>query len=190
MTKSNLQTLVIFGVLCVLMAATRSHHFGDALRLPDASLAIFFIAGFGLSAAWAFPALLLEAAVIDWLTTSVGGVSDYCLSPAYAFLIPTYACLWYGGRWTARRHRLDWHTLLPLVTSLLITTSLAYLISSGSFYLLSENVSGTRWIDYATSAARYYPPYVMGALLYVGIAVLVTVIWITSRPAHPTTPIR
>jgi len=32
--------------LIALMALTRFHHFGDVLHLPDASLAVFFFAGF------------------------------------------------------------------------------------------------------------------------------------------------
>ncbi len=31
--------------LALLMAATRSHHFATALHLPDASWAVFFLAG-------------------------------------------------------------------------------------------------------------------------------------------------
>lgn len=43
--------------LAALMALTRYGHFGSAVSLPDASLAVFFLAGFYLPA-WVFPALL------------------------------------------------------------------------------------------------------------------------------------
>ena len=43
--------------LAALMAATRSHHFASVTHLPDASWAVFFLAGF-ISAALGFPALL------------------------------------------------------------------------------------------------------------------------------------
>src|SRR5690606_27401011 len=36
---------VVFTALMLLMAATRFHHLGSALHLPDASLAVFFIGG-------------------------------------------------------------------------------------------------------------------------------------------------
>jgi hypothetical protein len=40
------KTIAIFVSLIVLMAATRANHFGTALHLPDASLAVFLLAGF------------------------------------------------------------------------------------------------------------------------------------------------
>ncbi|WP_052700170.1 hypothetical protein [Methylocucumis oryzae] len=36
-------------LLIALMVVTRYHHFGDALHLPDASLAVFFLAGYSRS---------------------------------------------------------------------------------------------------------------------------------------------
>jgi hypothetical protein len=35
----------VLGVLALMMAVTRFHHQGSAFALPDASLAIFFLAG-------------------------------------------------------------------------------------------------------------------------------------------------
>jgi hypothetical protein len=99
------RTLAITSVLATLMLATRYHNFGSALHLPDASLAMFFLAGFYLRPAWLFPFYLLEAGLIYYLVIMLGGVSDWCVTPAYGFLIPTYACLWYGGRGRATSNR-------------------------------------------------------------------------------------
>ncbi|MBM3153552.1 MAG: hypothetical protein FJZ96_15320, partial [Chloroflexi bacterium] len=49
---------LIGGSLLAVMLATRFHHFGDALHLPDASWALFFLAGFYLARVW-LPVLLL-----------------------------------------------------------------------------------------------------------------------------------
>ena len=49
----------------------------------------------------AFSALIIEAGLIDYYATSVQGISDWCMSPAYWFLIPTYGSLWLVGRWFA-----------------------------------------------------------------------------------------
>ena len=51
-------TLAIALLLAVGMAATRFRHFGSAIHLPDASLAIFFLAGFYLRASVFFVVLL------------------------------------------------------------------------------------------------------------------------------------
>ncbi len=165
-------------VLGALMLATRGHHFGDVLNLPDASLAIFFAAGIFLSSALAFAALLLEAGAIDWIATSVGGVSDWCLSPAYWFLIPTYGVLWAAGRRYARAHQRRVNTLAPLCGALFVATSIAFLISNGSFYALSGRFPDMSWMEYAARVAQYYPPYLLSAFIYVatgaGVYALVT----------------
>lgn len=173
MTKLTAKEQSMVGVmLAMLMLATRWHHFGDALHLPDASLAIFFIAGIFLSSALAFAALLLEAGAIDWIATSVGGVSDWCLSPAYGFLIPTYGALWVTGRWYARVHRRCVSTLMPLCGALFVATSIAFLISNGSFYALSGRFPDMRWTEYAARVAQYYPPYLFSAFIYVTVGAL------------------
>jgi outer membrane cobalamin receptor len=43
--------------------------------------------------------------VLVLIAIMLGGVSDWCVTPAYGFLIPTYACLWYGGRGRATSNR-------------------------------------------------------------------------------------
>jgi hypothetical protein len=42
--QQNKNNLTVFA-LAILMALTRSDHFGSALTLPDASLAVFYLAG-------------------------------------------------------------------------------------------------------------------------------------------------
>jgi len=162
--------LAIALLLGLVMAATRFHHFGSAVNLPDASLAVFFLTGFYLRPKLFFAALLAEAGLIDYLAINVGGVSDYCVSPAYWFLIPTYACLWYGGRWVAERHELTWRSLVPLIGALFMATSAAFLISNGSFYLLSGRFPDLNWTQYAARVAKYYPPYTLDTFAYVLLA--------------------
>src|SRR5512137_506705 len=83
--------------LIALMVLTRFHHFGDVLHLPDASLAVFFFAGFYRKKAF-FGFLLALAALIDYLAIE-NGTSSWCVTPAYVFLIPTYAVMWFAGRY-------------------------------------------------------------------------------------------
>src|ERR1700722_13972808 len=117
------------------MLATRLHHFE---YLPDASWAIFFLSGFYLIGARAFALLMTEAVIIDYVATQHLGVSSYCLSIAYPFVLPAYATLWVGGRLAGRHwsselpHRIGW-----LVICLLASVSLCFLLTNGSFYWLS-----------------------------------------------------
>ena len=165
--------LVIALLLAALMAATRFHHFGSAISLPDASLAIFFLAGFYLRSPLLFAGLLAEAALVDSVAITYGGVSDWCISPAYVFLIPTYASLWFAGRWAAARHRQAWSTLAPLFAALAAGVAVAFLISNGSFYLLSGRFPELSWAQYAARVAKYFPPYAMSTFLYVLLAAAV-----------------
>jgi hypothetical protein len=69
--------------LVALMAATRGQRFAPlAHHLPDASLAVFFLAGLSLRSIWDFPALVGLATVIDPTAIGWGGVSGYCMIPA------------------------------------------------------------------------------------------------------------
>lgn len=195
-TTLNLKhTLIIGAAVAALMAATRFHHFGSAAYLPDASLAVFFLAGFYLRTAWALPLLLLEAAAIDYLAISVGGVSDWCITPAYALLVPTYASLWLGGRWYAHLYRPVGRTLLTLGGVLLLTASVAFLISNWGFYFFSGRFGEMNWLEYADQITRYFPLYVGGAFLYVALAAALHALSLAlgatrldRRPAEPRKP--
>lgn len=164
--------LLSTAVLALVMAATRYHHFGDALHLPDASLAVFFLAGVLVLPLAVFPILLLEAGVIDLLAIGAGGVSDYCVSPAYWFLIPSYGALWLAGRWHGASHEARWNALPSLYTMLFVSVSVAFLISNGSFYAFSGRFPEMGLAEYAALVARYYPPYALGAVGYVTLAIM------------------
>ncbi|NOQ16846.1 MAG: hypothetical protein GQ581_07285, partial [Methyloprofundus sp.] len=99
--QQNTKYLTILALL-MLMALTRSDHFGSAISLPDASLAAFFLAGIFTGGIGSLVALLAEAALLDYIAITHWQVSDYCISPAYVFLIPTYAVLFFAGRYSAQ----------------------------------------------------------------------------------------
>ncbi|NWG86291.1 MAG: hypothetical protein HXY26_02080, partial [Hydrogenophilaceae bacterium] len=155
-----------------LMALTRSHHFAGLHHLPEASWAVFFLAGVYLSRSWVFPALCLEAAAVDYLSITLGGTSGFCVTPAYAMLVPAYGALWLAGRWYARHHRDAISTLLPLIGSALVGAVLAELFSSGGFYLLSGYFAEPSLAGYLERAAKYFPAYLGAMALYVGVAAL------------------
>ncbi len=170
LTLARTGPMTIALLLALLMAATRFHHFGSAMHLPDASLAVFFLGGFYLRWPALFGCYLAEAALIDYLAIALGGVSDWCVTPAYAFLVPTYASLWFGGVWYARRHRMEWRTLALLAGAVFLAVSAAFLISNASFYVLSGYFPEMTWIDYASRVAKYFPPYASSAVAYIVLA--------------------
>ncbi len=147
-----------FAAIFILMAATRMHFSG---HLPDASLAAFLLAGFFLDSPIAFAALLLEAGALDYLAISKFGVSDFCVTPAYWFLIPAYGVLWQAGRSLAAKGSVARFSIIPLLA---LTT--AFLISNGAFFLFSGRFEDPGFAEYFAGVVRYYPPYVLGAYLY------------------------
>lgn len=168
--RTTMQTLVVAAVLILMMAATRSSHFGSALSLPDASLAVFFIAGFYLLSKRWLLLFLAEAALVDYLSITYGGSgSSWCVTPAYAMLLPTYAVLWWSGRWYAQRHRFAWRTLMPLLLSMGIAVFVAFQLSSGSYYLFSGRFPEPSWAEYGGRIALYFPSYLYSAVLYVAV---------------------
>ena len=152
--------------LALLMALTRSDHFGSAISLPDASLAVFYLAGIFTGGVMSFVLLLTEAALLDYIAITHWQVSDYCISPAYVFLIPTYAAMLFAGRWSAKYTTLNSHDLSRQFAYLLTAASIAFLISNGSFYLLSGKFPELSLIQYAERVAKYYPAYISSTLIY------------------------
>jgi len=165
------QTLVI--VLMGLMALTRFHHFGSAFSLPDASLAVFFLAGMGFKRAWFFALLVLEAGFIDYVAITQLNVSDFCISPAYICLIPTYLAMWIAGRYCITFKALHVADSAKTFALASLATSVAYLISNGSFYVLSGKFGQLSWGQYFDQFTRYYPAYLSATLLYVFIGLAI-----------------
>jgi hypothetical protein len=162
----------LFALLALVMLATRVNHFG---ALPDASWAVFFAAGFYLrgQARWAFPALLALGVAIDYAVISGQGIafwSHYCMSPAYWFLIPAYGAMWLGGAWLRRQYAgLHLRELGLLVAAAVISVSVCYLITNGSFYGLSANVPARSFAGWIKNFGDWYLIYMRTTLIYVGV---------------------
>ncbi len=178
MTNVQTRATVTVVLMAALMAATRFNHFGSAVYLPDASYAVFFLGGLYLSrfarmAMVAFSVLIMEAGLIDYSATSIQGVSDWCMTPAYWFLIPTYGSLWLVGRWFALRHSMHGKGLIGLLLSAWAATSFAFIFSNVTFFLFSARYTEMSAADYASRVTGYYTSYVSVALLYVACVVAV-----------------
>jgi hypothetical protein len=168
--------------LVALMAATRMHHFGDTILLPDASLAVFFLAGLFFNSRTFFVALLIEAGLLDYVAISQFSVSDFCVSPAYVFLIPTYFAMWFGGRLSTNLK------VTSAIATLFIATTSAYLISNSSFYLLSDNILKHDFSNYLMQLTQYYSFYVGYSIMYVVLSFAAVKLfrWLSYSVVHKT----
>lgn len=179
MNLSLRQRIGIFLVLALVMAGTRINHFG---ALPDASWAVFFVAGFYLrgSMRWAYPLLMALAVFVDFLVINSQGLNfwnHYCVSAAYWFLLAAYAVMWLGGSLLRRFHEeIGVRSLVLLATTLVLATSACFVISNGSFYWLSDSVPMRSLAGWIENMGDWFLGYLRTTAAYVCVAVAAHVI--------------
>jgi hypothetical protein len=183
------KTLTITAALVALMALTRFNHFGSAAALPDASYAVFFLGGLFLGrvrAALAVLALLLvEAALVDYYAINFAGVSGWCVTSAYGFLVFAYAALWFVGRGFAPHHVAGMKGLPKLAVAATVAGVSAFAIANISFYLLSGYFGSMDVSEFAARVAPYSVSYVVAMLGYVGCAAAVEMLFAAKAQRAP-----
>ena len=157
---SKTASTATFAALAALMLATRFHHFGTALNLPDASMAIFFLGGLYLRRHALFAVFGVLAVAIDWIAVSMLGTDPFCISPAYSFLLPAYAVLWYGGRWYADRLQPTLPSALGALATAFASASASFLISNGAFYWLGGKHTDLSVLGQLAGAWKWGPLFV------------------------------
>lgn len=199
MATATTRRLAIFLGLALVMGVTRIHPSLLHHALWDASWGVFFLAGFWLrgQGRWAFPLLMAEAVLVDYLVISSSGTSfwsAYCVSPAYWFLVPSYGALWLGGSWLAKRQSgLDLRTLGLAVAAVLVAEGVCYLVSNGSFYWISANVPATRSFSaWFANLGDWYLSFLAGTAAYValGAALHVVAVQLSRLGQHSGQPQR
>ncbi|MFI8481274.1 hypothetical protein ACIGCM_11960 [Pseudomonas sp. NPDC078700] len=167
MNISPRSQLLIAIALAALMAMTRGQHFAT-VNLPSASWAVFFLAGALLKPRWVFPALFVEASLLDIAAMQWAGVSDWCMSPAYWMLIPAYGAMWLGGRLYAVMHRHQPSSLLLLAAIASVSAFVCYLFSGGGFLFFSGRYPDPSLGQLVERIAVYYPRNLTNLALYLG----------------------
>jgi hypothetical protein len=156
-------------VLAVAMSVTRVGHFGEFQGPPDASWAVFFLAGMWLREPRLFPAFFALAWVADLTAFAMGTPTD-CYSPAYFFLIPAYGALWAAGHWIgSHESRVRVPTILALGS---VAAFVTFAIANLGMYLLVPSPSATTLGAYAAAVAGYFPGYLLTMGIYVGAALV------------------
>lgn len=179
------QRALILVLLAALMVATRAHlpalltHLGS---VPDASWAVFFVAGFYLRAwsRWAFPLFMALAMGVDYVVITGQGMdfwAHYCVSAAYWCLVPAYLALWAGGSLTARlsRRYSDNRTLAVAAVALVASVAACHLLSQGSFYWVSDSVVQPTVAGWWKNYSDWFLPFLRSTAIYVGLGVIVHV---------------
>jgi hypothetical protein len=170
--------------LAALMIMTRSGHLGTPWSPPDASWAVLYLAGFyfGREWRWTLPTLLAAAIAVDIIGIRDFGVSSYCVTMAYVFMVPAYALLWLGGMWMRRAYRHDLADPARWALSLGISATLCFLLTNASFYWLGGRVPDPTLGGWWRNFTQWYPGFIAVPFIYTGIAALLHAV--LARPAR------
>lgn len=184
-TLLNGRNGVIFAFLVVVMAATRFHHVGSALHLPDATLATFFIGG-ALLPLTGCVGLMLAAFGVDVLAMAISGKGGayglgFCFTISYAALPVALGAMWWMGRRVARLQTVNLRNAALALAGWWLAASVAFLLTNGGFYWFSGRYAEPHWAEYIARASQYYLPYVTRSLPYVLVAAVLTAVWQARR---------
>ena len=179
---SSKSQYIIGSVLLGLMVITRGN---ISAHLQDASWAIFFLVGFYLRdsslARLAFPLFFLAAFAIDLVVIDAQGGVHYCFTPAYPFLIPAYASMWFAGKWLANNATENALGLFKLIAAAAVGVTVCFVISNAGFYFFSEKFETMTISHYVNSVAQYLPAYLKTTAIYLGFATLVHMVLLQSN---------
>lgn len=172
--------------LILAIFATRTQHFGSAIYLPDATLAVLFLGGLLIARSSWLALAIIAAFAMDAYAIGWKGVSDYCMSPAYWGLVPTYALVWGAGRWLAKRPQP--FALLPYALAGWAAASVAFVVSNAFWFQFSGRFTDMPVFDFVQRVSQYYTPYVGYALMYLGLAWL-AYRFVASLPQRKTSKV-
>lgn len=167
--KSPLSILVaVFALLTLLMLATRTHHFSAFNQLPSASIAIFFLAGMYLRSIKSFWFFYILSIVIDLSSSYFRGQLGDCLTASYPALAFSYAAMFAAGfysrpAWIEQNAMIN---MAKVAFALFVASSIAFLISNGSYYLLSGRFEPS-WAQYTLRVDKYYFRSISNPVFYV-----------------------
>lgn len=167
-------------VLVLFMILTRGPHAADLMHLPDASWAVFFLAGMYLRPVMLFPVLLGLAGALDFAAIRWGGVSDFCITSAYGFLLPAYGSLWLAGRRYGFRHCDRPATLLPLAGYVFAGVLAGEIFSSGGFYFFGGRFADPSLAGFGGRLLEYFPASLASLAFYLALAVLIHAAFIAA----------
>jgi len=157
----------VLAFLAMLLILTRSHHFFSLHSLPGASYAVFLLGGFYLRNKFAFGFFISLALALDLIAVTWGGVDNFCVSPAYPFLLPAYGLIWLSGMFAAQFYAENrkFYPMIPL--TIIVGSLLCELVASGSFYFFSGRFVELSLAEFFNRVVTYYPASLQATVFYV-----------------------
>jgi hypothetical protein len=164
--------------LALVMFVTRIGHFGEYGGPPDASWAVFFLAGLWLREPRLFPAFFALGWVADLVAFGLG-TPTLCYSPAYLFLVPAYGLLWWAGHKAATMGG-GWRIALALP----VAAAGCFAVANLGMYLLAPPAAPTSLVAFASQVAGWFPGYLLTMAVYTaGAIALAAAVAAIRRPS-------
>ncbi|HWK86853.1 MAG TPA: hypothetical protein VNQ34_05030 [Xanthobacteraceae bacterium] len=163
---------LVIVLLTVLMAVTRIEHFGLSRVVPDASTAIFFLAGLLISNPLWLMAFLAQACGLDFAAISAVGVDPVCVTFGYIMMIPAYAALWYAPRALRGDFTPGLAGFGKLALACVAGLGVFFVLSNIGYYFGGGFSTSMGAAEFARRVARYFPYYLTSTLIYSAIGVL------------------
>lgn len=171
-------------LLAALMAATHIHHFGVAAIAPNASTAVFFLAGMMLASPLWFVTFAVAAVLLDAIAIGVLGVADACRTLGYWTLFAGYLALWYSGRLARPMEKLGLVNGGKLLCYAAGGTVLFFAISNLGYYFGGGYDQSMGAAEYVSRVSRYFSFYFLVTLGYVAAGVIVFVAATRLSPSN------
>lgn len=179
MIRSDKSFWAVALALGLVMFVTRVGHFGEYGGPPDASWAVFFLAGLWLRDARMLPAFFALGWGADLAAFSLG-TPNVASSPAYLFLLPAYGALWAAGQWVGSRAE---HRLPRVAVAVLGSAAVAFAVANLGMYLFSPPATPMGLSTFAAQVVGWFPGYLLTMSVYVASGLLIAAFVSVRRAA-------
>lgn len=171
--SSTQKSVFTAAIIAFFMLLTRGSHVLTHVSLPDASLALFLLGGMLLGRFVWFAAFFILATFIDFGAAAFDPSQGFCLTNGYWGLIPAYGAMWLGGMWLSKQQNaFAW---LPYTLVTMVTTLIAFVISTQTYYLFSGRFPANGVIESMQHGWEYLPSWMGFAAMYFA------VIWLAVK---------
>lgn len=165
---------IVILLLTVAMAATRIEHFGINRIAPDASTAVFFLAGLLIGNPLWLVAFLAEALALDVTAIKAVGVGPVCVTFGYVMMIPAYAALWFVPRTLRADFKPGILGFAKLALACVAGLAAFFALSNIGYYFGGGFSTSLGFAEFARRIVQYFPYYLVSTLVYSAVGVAIT----------------
>lgn len=177
--------LLFAAAIAFFMLLTRGSHVLTHVSLPDASLVLFLLGGLLLKRSAWFAGFFVLATVIDFSAAAFDPAQSFCLTNGYWGLIPAYGVMWLGGLWLRKQNAVfapNLKAVSAYVLVSLITTFLAFVISTQTYYLFSGRFPAEGLIESMQRGWEHLSNWMGFAAMYFAFVWLSVALWRSIKP--------